>query len=73
MNPEFKQLEKPFFLVWNPHGPHKPKKRYKDIKKAEADAKLLAEENPGGEQRFHVCVVLGYYHTHKVVETVNKE
>jgi hypothetical protein len=61
---EFKQVT-PFFIVWNQRGPHNPTKRYRDIALAEADAKILADLNPG--KRFHVCVVLGYANKHKEV------
>lgn len=46
-----------FWIVWCPTGPHAPRVRHRTFDAATAEAKRLANENPGAE--FYVLAAEG--------------
>lgn len=47
----------PFWIIWNPNGPHAPKVRFSTAEAAETEAKRLAAFKPGHE--FFVMQMVG--------------
>lgn len=57
-----------FYIVWNPDGPHAPRKKHCSASIAEGEAERLALENPG--QTFFVMQATMSARTSKPVEVV---
>jgi len=58
----------PFYIVWNPEGPHAPKFRHESFEAARAEAERLALAHPGDE--FFVMESHSRSTTTRPVETV---
>jgi hypothetical protein len=56
----------PFYVVWNPKGPHSPRERHSAMHLAEAEAERLAVQNPG--QDFYVLATVSRTRTTKPIE-----
>lgn len=56
----------PFYVVWNPKGPHSPRERHRALSLAEAEAERLAMSNPG--QDFYVLQTVSRTRVTKPVE-----